>query len=401
MAKPINIVMFSMSHYTDWQRGRVNRNYHILNQLQQDDRIGKIVTVDFLPFNWHKAAKIYLENIIWPMRDLEIVYGDLTSACHRVNESLYVYSTVDSIYSHNMVVHEIQRIVKVLNLDNVVFWSYNPLFHELLHDVAKETVDRRAFVFDAVDNWLEHPAFRGHERQLRHGYDTIAKEADLVFTVSESLQKTLFANRTKPTYRIANGIDPLHFKTPATPYAVPSELANLPRPILGYHGVIEGRVDTDLIREIAKRNPKASVVLIGAGIWRSHRARLAKELGGLPNIHLLPFVPYQQLPQYLHAFDVAIVPHKVNAFTRSMDPMKFYEYTAAGKPVVTTPVEGMDTFRNVFYVAKTADEFNKQIALALREDSPALRQTRQEVVADDSWQGRVELMIHYLDEVLG
>lgn len=399
MAKKINIIMFSMSHYTDWEKGRVNRNYHILNQLQKDERVDKIVCVDFLPFNWKKVAKIYWENVIKPMKGLEIVYGDLTSACHRVNNKLYIYSTVDSIYSQSTVLHELQRIIKVLNLDNIVFWSYNPLFTALLEDVGHK-IDRQAFVFDAVDNWLEHPAFKKLHNDLKVGYQIIRQDADLIFTVSENLQNNLFKD-SKKCYWVPNGIEVEHFIVSDANYQLPEELKNIQKPIIGYHGVIEDRVDLDLIKYVAQHNPDKSVVLIGAGIWKNQSKILEKKFAEEKNVHLIPFVPYQELPKYLHAFDVGIVPHKLNEFTRSMNPLKLYEYLAAGKPVVTTSVEGVEDFHNLLYVADENEAFNQKIQLALREDNRDLRQTRVEVVADDSWYGRMQLMMNYLMEVLG
>lgn len=391
--------MFSMSHYTDWQKGRINRNYHILEELQKDERIDKIISVDFLPFNWTKVAKIYYENIVWPMSGLEIVYGDLTSACHRVNNKLYIYSTIDSIYSHKRVVKEIRRIIKVLKLDNVVFWSYNPLFTDILEDVGRRLVDRRAFVFDAVDNWLEHPAFQKYQNDLKVGYQVIRQDADLIFTVSEYLQKNLFASRDNCTW-VPNGIDPEHFIISDAGYQLPAELQGIKKPIIGYHGVIEGRVDLDLIKYIAEKNPDKSIVLVGAGIWKKNKKVVDKTLGGIPNIYTIPFVSYFDIPKYLHAFDVGIVPHKINEFTKSMNPLKLYEFSAAGLPVVSTSVEGVETFKNILYLANTPEEFNQKIQLALRENNQDLAQTRREVIADDSWYGRMQLMLKYLFDYL-
>jgi len=399
MDNKINIIMFSMSHYTDWQKGRVNRNYHILRELEKDERIDKIVSVDFLPFNWKKVAKIYWENVIGKMENLDMVYGDLTSACHRVNNKLYIYSTVDSIYSEKMVVHEIERIIKVLNLSNVVFWSYNPLFTMLLEEVARKKVDRRAFVFDAVDNWLEHPAFGKKKADIDVGYRVINQDADLIFTVSEYLQDKVFHDNKKCIW-VPNGIDNEHFLVPQVNYQIPEDLRNIKKPIIGYYGIIEGRVDLDLIKYLAEKNPDKSIVMIGSNAWRSHEKVLHKELSQNKNVYLLPFVSYQELPKYLAAFDVAIVPHKINELTKSMNPLKVYEYCAAGKPVVTIPVSGSQTFGNILYYASTLEEFNKKIEQALKEDNEDKQRIRREAVADDSWFGRVQVMLKYLFDVL-
>ncbi|MEK7139304.1 MAG: glycosyltransferase [Patescibacteria group bacterium] len=390
MSRPIDVIVFSMSHYTDWQRGRVNRNYHIVEQLQGDERVGKVVTVDFLPWSWRKVAKIYWENIIRPMADLEIVYGDLTSACHKVNDRYFVYSTVDSIYAPQAVVGQLKRISRILNLKNVVLWSYHPMFPHLLERVAQGEIGHTQFVFDAVDNWLSHPAYAGDRERLRRGYDRIARDADVVFTVNQHLAKTLFSQRIKPTMVVPNGVDFDHF---AADRPIPPALANLPRPIIGYHGIIESRFDAGLAVVVAGKMPEASFVYLGGNVWKSHRRAMAEAFHGLPNVHLLPFVSYQELPAYLGAFDAAFIPHQVNDLTASMDPLKFYEYCAAGVPVVTTPVAGTATFGSALRIARTADECVSQLRAALRDTD---RASRQALVKPHSWPTRVDQMLNLI-----
>ncbi|MBI5621657.1 glycosyltransferase [Candidatus Falkowbacteria bacterium] len=394
----IDVIMFSMSHYTDWQAGRVNRNYHILQALERDERVRKIVSIDFLPFNFKKFLKVYLENIIWPMPDLQLVYGDLTSACHQVNSKLFVYSTVDSLFSQAKVIKELRRIVKALQLQNIVLWSYNPLYSVSLEELGQQLLGHKLFVFDAVDNWLEHSAFRRYRARLRQGYDLICRDADLVFTVSDYLRRTIFPNCRKG-YWVPNGIDLDHFTLQAGD-APPTAFKHIPRPIIGYHGIIQDRFDLALTKYLAEKNPDKSIVLLGSNAWPVYEKILRRELAHYRNIYLLPFVPYQELPQYLRHIDVGIIPHKVTELTKSMNPMKLYEYSACGKPVVTTSIAGAETFQNILYVAQSYQEFNDKIQLALREDDARLARTRREVVADDSWDGRVQLMLKYTFELL-
>ncbi len=394
----IDIIMFAMSHYTDWQKGRVNRNYHIVEQLQLDNRVRKIVMVDFLPFSWRKAAKIYKENIITGMKDADIIYGDLTSSCHQINNKLYVYSTIDSIYSQKTVVKELYKIVKSLQLKNIVFWSYNPLMTVSLEDLGRQTFGHKVFVFDAVDNWLEHPAFAKQKNKLRIGYELVRRDADIIFTVSERLQNTLFAGLDK-VYWVPNGIDIRHF-APAASWSMPTELKNLPRPIIGYHGVIEQRVDLDLVAKIAQQRPDWSIVLIGAGIWHRHRAAVIKKLASFKNVKIIDFISYQKLPPYVWSFDVAFVPHQVNDFTQSMNPMKLYEYMAAGKPIVTTPISGSETFGDLLVTATKPEQFIQAIDSQLKNDTPQKQQLRLEAIADDAWHSRVEMMMRFVSKKL-
>jgi len=402
MTDKIDVIMFSMSHFTDWQKGRVNRNYHILREMEKDERIRKIVTVDFLPFGWKKAAKIYLEDIIFGLKNYELVYGDLTSACHQINNKVFVYSSIDSIFSSGIVNHEIERISRVLNLQNVVIWSYDPMFIKNLEIIAQR-VKYKLFVFDAVDDWRPHSAFKRFRNKLERNYSIIRNDADLIFTVSKNLKDELFSARNHDIYWVPNGVEVDRF-TAALKYP-PARMQDIPHPIIGYQGIIQDRFDIDLVKYVAEKNPDKSIVLVGGRNesrfsfghgWKSFNKFLELQLGGYKNIYLLPFVPYEQLPQYINQFDIGIVPHKLNLLTRSMNPLKIYEYLACGKPVVATDNKDMEQFGDLIYVGRTQEEFNQQIQLAFKEDNEMLRKARVDSLTDDTWTARERVMMDYV-----
>lgn len=396
MAKQYDIVMFSMSDFKDWQeKGIVNRNYHILNQLLKSSEIGKILHIDFLPYTKKRALRSYYESQIWGTSGKVIKRG-LTSTLRKISDKLYICSTIDSIFSEKKVYKDINKILKKLNFNNIILWSYFPIFVGYFDQIKSKIK-----IFDTVDNWLEHPNFKNYKARLLKNYNIIDQKADLIFTVSQDLIKLFPTN--KNVHWISNGVDVAFFQNTnvkcqiSMPHRQVAEEATnvkkIPHPIIGYVGIIQNRVDLDLIKYLAEQNPDKSIVLIGS-IWPDANIEKIKNL---KNIYLLGHKSYQELPRYIHQFDVAIIPHKINQFTRSMNPLKLYEYLACGKLVVTTPVAGIEEFRDLIYITSTKEEFNSKIQSALQENNKEFEIKRIKSVKKYSWDSRIDQMLKYIN----
>jgi teichuronic acid biosynthesis glycosyltransferase TuaH len=388
----INIIMFNMSSFYDWDHGIVNRNYNILNALAKEDKIGKIVGVDFLPTTARKAAAHYLKNILWEIKTSEMVYGDLTSACYQRSDKIYAYSTIDSLFSFKYVARQLKRIEKILNLKNIVFWSYNPMFTEFIGKL-----NEKLFVFDTVDNWTEHPTYPQMQslKRLKKNYKKIAEKADLIFTVSEELKDFYKSmDRTKEVHWVPNGVDYDHFNDPEK-IELDNELSKFDKPIIGYLGTIEDRIDLDLIAKVAKQH-KDKIVAICGPVWPLIKKLYHEKLGKLDNVHSLGRIKFEEAPSYVNKFNVAIIPHKDNKLVQSMNPMKMYDYLACGRPTVATKGAGIEMFKNEIYIAKDHNDFVGLIDKALEEDSPEKRTIRRNVVKKHSWKARADIMTNLL-----
>lgn len=401
-----------MSSYSDWARGIANRNYHLFQSLLNHQDVKRIVVVDFLPFTLKRTTRNYLENIIKGQKG-KIIYRDLTARCTQVNEKLFVFSTIDSFFSSQRVIKKLKLVLsKIPQLPNCpdipacakatagrqvprIIWSCFPMFVDYF---AELNGDLR--IFDAVDNWLEHPSFVKYRQQLKENYQIIADNCDLIFTVSESLID-FFRDfgRAKNIFWLPNGVDAEHFRRPST--KAPKDIKKIPRPIVGYIGIIQNRVDINLLEYFAQKNPDKSLVLIGP-IWPNFLRRIRRpaieirRLKKYKNVHLLGRKSYQISPNYLNQFDVAIVPHILNDFTKSMNPLKIYEYLACGKPVVTTPIAGVEKFSHLIYIAQDYRDFNEKIQKALGENSPQLIDLRLQAARENSWQLKTEQMLEII-----
>ncbi|MBI5077269.1 glycosyltransferase [Candidatus Falkowbacteria bacterium] len=392
----IDVIMFNMSTFFDWDRGVVNRNYFILNELAKSDKINRLIGADFLPNTIRRAIPHYVKNIFFEPKTSEMVYGDLTSACYARTNKIYIYSTIDSVFSYKTVARELLRIERVLNLKNIVFWSYNPMFTEFIGKL-----NEKLFIFDTVDNWTEHAAYLKlmSKRKLIKNYQAIAEKADLIFTVSREL-KDFYRElgRTRDVHWIPNGVDYAHFNEPEK-IEKANPLAKISGPIIGYLGTIECRVDFDLIAKIASAHRDKTIALCGP-VWPSIKHELKQKLSKYKNIILTGRVKYDDIPSYINRFDVAIIPHKINEFIKSTNPMKMYDYLACGKPIVTTRGAGVDMFADYVYATNDPNKFVKFIDDAINTDSAEKQNQRREIVRSHSWQARVNEMTRFVVEKL-
>lgn len=392
----IDIIMFNMSTFFDWERGVVNRNYFILNELAKNEKINRIIGVDFLPNTLRKAAAHYIKNILIEPKTAEMIYGDLTSACYKRTNKIYAYTTIDSAFSYKTVAGELCRIERILNLKNIVFWSYNPMFVEFIGKL-----NEKLFVFDTVDNWAEHDGYLKllSKKKLLDNYRRIAEKANLIFTVSHELadfyQKY---NRTSDVYWVPNGVDFTHFND-AEKIKKDNALSKITAPIIGYLGTIECRVDFDLIAKIAAAHRGKIIALCGP-VWPSVKNELKQKLSKYKNIILTGRVKYDDAPSYLNRFDVAIIPHKINEFIKSTNPMKMYDYLACGKPIVSTKGAGVDMFADYIYATNEPSEFIQFIDNALAQDSAEKQNQRRLIVKEHSWKTRVNEMTRLIAEKL-
>ncbi|MBU0707243.1 glycosyltransferase [Patescibacteria group bacterium] len=375
-----------MSSFQEWESGIVNRNFHILKHLLQSQDVRRVVAVDYLPFSLRRGFKSFLENQAFGAKG-KVIYRDLTNRLVRVDYSslgkhvdkLFVYSTIDSTVSESLTLRAFKRILRKLRIERPILWSYVPLF-----TWPFTKLDTSLKIFDAVDDWRNHSAYEDKRDKLEESYKVIKKEADLIFTVADDL-RLLFDNQPK-VYWIPNGVD---FDRWQGQFEFEEDLKGITPPIIGYAGVIQNRIDLKLIKHVAESNPNKSFVFVGM-VWPEVNKG---EFAANANVHFLGQKPYNDLPKYMTHFHVGIIPHKVDPFTKSMNPLKLYEYLACGLPVVSTPIAGMEMFPEFVKVASDYDYFSQQIDTALTEDSEIHRIKRREAVKPHSWETRMDKMM--------
>ncbi len=168
----------------------------------------------------------------------------------------------------------------------------------------------------------------------------------------------------------------------------PADLADIPRPRVGFVGSLDGGIDYDLLYAAAQELPDLSWVLIGP--VQPQAAEALAPVCALPNVWHLGPRPWEHLPQYLWNLDVGIIPYRASAMSEARCPLKLYEYLAAGLPVVSTPLEVAGQSGRFVRLAVGPDDFSQMLERALQE-GPAERAERVRYAEDDcTWQRRAE-----------
>ena len=214
-----------------------------------------------------------------------------------------------------------------------------------------------------------------------------ATRAAVVFATTKGLYERQLA-RNPSTYLVRNGADFDHFSSVTEPAR---ELASLPRPVLGFAGNLTSeKVDFDLLSALADSHPEWTFALVGPAT-REARPR-AEALAARPNVHWLGHRPYDDLPAYVAAFDVGLIPYRATAYTRNCSPLKVFEYLAAGMPVVAAGLPELVGMEPDVVVADGARAFAVAVERALVAE-PAGPERRRELARGNTWDARTERLL--------
>ena len=270
----------------------------------------------------------------------------------------------------------LDQVLQEFAVQDPVLWYYTPFALSF-----SSHLNGRPTVFDCMD---ELTAFAGADPDLPAYEQDLLSRAALVFTGGYSLYE---AKRTQhpDVHAFPSGVDAAHFTPARGALPDPADQQAIPRPRMGFYGVLDERLDRDLLATVADLRPDTHFVLIGPV------AKLdAADLPLRPNLHYLGSKPYGELPGYVAHWDAALMPFAINAATRFISPTKTPEYLAAGRPVVSTPI--VDVVRQYgamqgVQIARTAAEFASATDAALRlADIPATWLPEADAaVAEMSW----------------
>lgn len=269
--------------------------------------------------------------------------------------------------------------------DNVVFWD---LFERARHRVFDWSDDFETFASTQEE--------RANDRAISLRF---IEASDLVVAVNESL--AVRARRLNPNTRCLRNGTNYRLLSLADSEQTPEHpgCARLTGPVIGYMGYLNpARLDTDLVLDVATRNPSWQFVFVGPGVAIEP---LGRELPALSNVHVFDPVPYTELPGVLKCFDVCIIPNRINEHTAGNDPIKLFDYLASGRPIVSTPTAGIEQFAEHVSIARGATEFEYAIRALLEEgDSLQKKQLRLRAAKENSWEARANSLIEWLHEMV-
>ncbi len=374
--------MLCFSH--DWTGDPLSKT-HLMRLLAKENRVLWVNSIG------------YRSPSLTNKRDLGRIVAKLKAAAEPVREvepNLFVFSplvipawgnTALRRLNARLLRWQVRRAMRQLKFRRPINWVFNPAAGVLAGQLNEERV-----IYYCVD---EYTAFKGVDTAALAAVENdLIHKADLVVV---SAEKLLASKRSPhaPTVLVRHGVDFDHFaKALKGDTLVPPEIANLPRPIIGYFGLIaDDWVDVPLLVHTARRFPTGSLVLLGKSTMD------VSALAGEPNVHLLGRKPYADLPAYCKGFDAAVIPFPVTEVTLNANPLKAREYLAAGLPVVSTDIPEVRVLPHC-RIARSPDEFVGELRAALERPGP--QADISESVRDESWAARLAEVERHLAPLL-
>lgn len=285
------------------------------------------------------------------------------------------------------------QLLSMVGARSYCLWVNNPQYHPFL---LAQTLRRRAskMLLDLSDDFtaFEDPDPAGLERRVRE----LTRQADGVIAVNAHVEAK-FPHRRSIVFR--NGTDFEAMQRQDLQYSLGDFLPKAPgRKYVGFIGGLHrGRVDEGLLDATVTAFPGVTFIFVGY----SNDSDLLRRLAERPNVRIHAAVPYDELPYVIRAFDVAIIPHLDNEFTRGNDLLKLRDYLACGIPVVATRSSGMSEYEGIVHVCDGRGEFLAAISRLLAGEVPHDASAGLAVAQRESWPNRIPQLITWLRDVVG
>ena len=280
----------------------------------------------------------------------------------------------------------LSKLFRNMQIDNYMFWYYTPMALAFSDHFEPELT-----VYDCMD---ELSAFKFAPAELKLREAEMFKKADLIFTGGHSLyaaKKHLHSN----IFPFPSSIEKEHFSLARFVSIEPADQQHIPHPRIGFFGVIDERMDIDLIAEVAAQRPDWHFVMIGPVVKID-----PDMLPRLHNIHYLGGKSYQELPSYLAGWDIAMIPFALNESTKFISPTKTPEYLSAGRPVISTSITDVVNpygINGLVSIADTPEEFIARAESELGQtDKSKWLDKVDSFLADNSWDNTWKKMLHHI-----
>jgi O-antigen biosynthesis protein len=285
----------------------------------------------------------------------------------------------------------IRIINRLFGSGKIDAWIFNEPY---ISSLALPYIKNGKFIYDCVD---EHSGFSGAPPDMRRAEENMMKQCSLVIATSDILLQRIAKVNGKCFY-LPNGSDFEHFHSSIDCKAIPEEIAGLHHPIIGFIGAVHDWIDINLVCKLAEAHSDYTILIVGPVNYGGHK------LNRYRNILLVGKKSYESIPAYLSAIDVCLIPFKLNKLTLASNPIKLYEYLAAGKPVVSTDLpEVRRNASGIVYISENDAEFIAKVEEAVNEITAAeinfLRSKRINFAKKNSWQNRAEVIVKLIEEV--
>lgn len=365
--KDINNILFIESPLTLFSLVR-----YLLKKMNKRDR--------------KRWQRLFKQGVIYKAEDVD---GDIYIVTPVVPFPFYsqkILLRINIIFLHFFQKLAVAYLSRKTNIKDVIFWVCNPNYYTGLI-IDEDRIN--TFCYDLCDNYLQKFSDKTtlYAEWLRKNDEYLTKKADIIFVSSEKLyeDREIF-NRN--IHRIPNAVDWCYFQSCVSNSDVPVEFSKLERPILIYVGNIDRRLDENIMDLLLNGNSKWTIVMVGS---RKKDAVFPK-MSGNKKICFLGERSFEKSSILIKHSDVCIIPHKVTELTKSMNILKLYSFIAAGKPIVTTSVGGVNDFKEVVKISYNANEFicNIKHVLSSAFDRELQQEKCMNIAQNNTWVERAK-----------
>jgi glycosyltransferase involved in cell wall biosynthesis len=288
----------------------------------------------------------------------------------------------------------IKKIMKSWAFYNPILLVWHPAYSDMIGHFGEKLV-----VYYVYDNYSGYVG--GDPGKPDIAEIELLKKADIVFVLSKELyeQKKQWAS---DIYHLPNAVDYDLFSGSRDPITeIPNDIANLSRPVIGYIGTINEKVDVPLLDYISGKRRDWSILLIGRENYQvNEMKRQFYKLLSKSNVYWLGYKHYASIPNYIKGLDICMMCYIINDWTYFGDPSKMHEYLASGKPVIATALPAIREFSDVIVIPETKEGWVEAIDEALRETDSQKVQHRIDVAIENSYQNRVRTAIGIINKKL-
>jgi glycosyltransferase involved in cell wall biosynthesis len=334
-----DIILFSTA---DWDNPFWTNKQHTAKQLSE---LGyNVLYIESLGL---RTPHLKLNDIVRIKNRLKKFFN----GTRKINPHLWVYSPLViplhrfllvRLINKWILIFHLKLIILKLGFKNSIIWTYNPMIVDLIPSIPHSSL-----IYHSVDDLSASPGI--DSKLILKSESELLKLADHVFCTSRKIERHCRTLAKGEVHYFNNVVDYEHFSKALNDLLEPEDIKNIPHPRLGFIGAIsEYKVDFNLIKSVAIKNPNWHWVLIGK-IGEGQPQTSVDDLANIKNIHILGPKSYEILPSYIRHFDIATIPCPKNQYTESMFPMKFFEYMAAGKPIIVRDIDSLLEFKNNYY----------------------------------------------------
>lgn len=373
--KSCDIFIFGITSYGY----RTQRPQHLAMQLAKRGHRVFYIENDF----------ISVPDSEWPFAPIQVKKqeNNLYLVKFSCAKNLFIYSDKPTKKEIEILLRSLRRLVYTARVVNPVakidhpFWGY-----------LREKIGMR-LIYDCMD---DHAGFHENSFELSKVEEEIIRHSSVVLVSSEFLKKNMLKKHANSIVMLPNAGEYDHFrKEKIESLRTPEDIAGIKKPIIGYYGAIADWLDVELVEKASKAYPEYSFVFIGR-VMNKELEELAKQS---KNIHLLGEKPYEVLPAYLKAFSVCTIPFLLTDLIKATHPVKFFEYAASGKPIVTTALPELLLYSSVCSLARSHKEYLAFLKAALSENQER-EKDRMLLAEKNTWEMRGRVLEELIQDLL-